>query len=299
MNIESHLEEFVCVVEKGSVSAAARTLGVPRASVRRRLVRLEEHYSTALIHRETHRQTLTEAGRELYQRARRITAELRETQRAVSVLDGVPRGLLRVGLPPGSGVEVAIARVFRERFPEVQLELIASFTHDDMLAHGLDVALRPGVVDESLVGRKLVTFKRLVYAAPQLLEREGVPTVDTLPRYPCVLGFDTIGRPIEDWPTWDGGRVLVSGAIRSNSHSARIDAARSGLGLVLTSERIVREAVRDGTLVGVLHDKVGEQTPFRIVWPATDFMQPKVRAFIDTTTEVLSEMVRLRDLNSE
>ena len=295
MSIESHLEEFVTVVESGSVSAAARALGVPRASVSRRLARLEEHYGTALIHRETHRHTLTEAGRELYQRARRIAAELEETHRAVSVLDGVPRGLLRVGLPPDSGLEVPIARVFRERYPEVELELIGSFTHDDMLAHGLDVALRPGEVNEALVGRKLITFRRLVYASPTLLESEGTPTLETIQEFPCVLGFDAIGRPVERWPRWNGTHVRVSGSIRSNNTSARIEAARAGLGLVLASERIVRAAVRDGELVGVLHDEIGVDVPVRIVWPATDFLQPKVRAFIDTASGVVGEMVRARD----
>lgn len=296
MDLESHLEEFVQVVEQGSVSAAARALNVPRASVSRRLARLEAAYGVTLMHRQTHRQALTEAGRELYGRARRIAAQLAEARRAVSALDGVPRGLLRVGVPPDAGVEMALARAFREACPEVSLELVAAHGPLDLVGDGIDVALHAGpIADESLIGRKLASFRNIVCAAPALLEARGTPTVETLPEWPCVLGFDGAGRPITEWPLWDGGAVPVRGPIRSSSAASRMQGARMGLGLALVSERAARRAIEAGVLVPVLVDAVGSTTAVTLIWPAAELLDPKVRAFVDVATGLIRGMVRARD----
>ena len=93
-------EELVAVVDAGSISAAARELGLPRATVSRHLARLEEHLGVRLLHRTTRRLTLTRAGEELYPRARRIVAEAQAAEAAVRRLDDTPRGLLRVSIPP-------------------------------------------------------------------------------------------------------------------------------------------------------------------------------------------------------
>lgn len=296
MAIESHLQEFVEVVERGSVSAAARALGVPRASVSRRLARLEAEYGVTLLHRQTHRQTLTEAGRELYRRARLIADQLAEARRAVGALDGVPRGVLRIGVPPDAGVEMALARACRAAYPEMQLELIASPDPLDLLGRGIDVALHVGPIeDESLIGRTLIRFRNIVCAAPALLERLGEPTPQTLPEWPCVLGFDAAGRPVAEWPLWAGGSVAVQGPVRANSMMSRMEGARTGLGLALVSERAARPLIADGALVPVLVDVVGSMTAVTLIWPAAEFMDPKVRAFVDLAVDVIDRMVRARD----
>ncbi len=300
MAIESYLEEFVEVVERGSVSAAARALNVPRASVSRRLARLEESYGVTLLHRQTHRQSLTEAGRELYRRARRIAAQLEDARRAVSALDGVPRGVLRVGVPPEAGVEMALARAYRAAWPEVELEFVATHGALDMLGRGLDVALHGGPIDdESLIGRKLLRFRTVVCASPDLLARRGAPTVETLPEWPCLLGFDPAGRPVAAWPLWGGGTVAVSGPIRSTSMASRMEGARLGLGLALVSERSARRLIEQGALVPVLEDAVGAMTAATLIWPAAEFMDPKVRAFVDLATDVIGRMVQARDAAAE
>lgn len=300
MPIESHLEEFVAIVEQGSVAAAARALGVPRASLSRRLARLEASYGVTLVHRETHRHTLTQAGRALYQRARKIVGDLAEARQAVSRLDDVPRGVLRVGLPEAAGLEVPLASAFIARYPEVQLEFIGAQSHRDLLGSGLDVALQVGEVpDLNLIGRTLITFRRLVYAAPSLIARLGPPTLDRLATYPCLLGFESDGQPETHWPLWSGGRTPVQGPLRTTNLNSCIEGARRGLGLTLTSERAARPWVESGALVPVLEDEVGAQTTVRLVWPATDYLEPKVRAFVDLACEVIGAMVRARDAASD
>ncbi len=295
MPLESQLAEFVEIVEAGSVAGAARVLDVPRASVSRRLAKLEERYGVQLLHRQPPLR-LTEAGSELYQRARKIVGELEEAHRAVSALDAVPRGLLRVGMPAASGIEMLLASAMLERHPEVSLEFIATPTHDDLLGNRLDIALRAGEIrDEGLMSRKLVTFNNYIYGAPSLLERLGTPTLETLPQFPCMLGFDSEGRPQSEWPLWSGGTVNVSGPIRANTFQSQFDGAKLGLGLTLCSERLARSAVRSGELMPLLQDEVGHRMSVRLVWPAMEFMPPKVRAFIDLAAEVIGEVVSARD----
>ncbi len=293
MSVESYLEEFVHIVEMGSVSGAARKLGLPRASVSRRLGRLEASYGVQLLHREPHQQELTQAGKELYQRARKIVAEIEETRKALSALDGVPRGLLRVSMPPASGIEMMLAQTYLARYPEVSLEFVATHEHSNLLSDNIDVALRAGPIqDDHLIGRKLVNVRYLIYGSPEFLAREGTPTIDTLIDYPCILGFDPAGRPIHEWPLWEGGSTPVRGPIRSNDMTSRIKGAKLGLGLTLASERWVRSWVATGELVPILEEVVGVIMPVTLVWPATEFMPPKVRAFIDLAAEVIGGITR-------
>lgn len=293
--MECQLEEFVQIVEIGSVSAAARALSRPRISMSRRLASLEASLGVELLHREPHQQTLTQAGTALYQRARKIVAQLQEARQAVWALDDVPRGLLRVGMPSALGVEMALAKAYQAAYPEVTLEFSACHAHGDLVSNRIDVALRAGPIeDERLIGRKLTSFRNTVYGAPEFLEKRGTPTLEDLSDYPCILGFDSHDRPDTRWPIWAGGCVDVQGAIRSNDMVNRIEGARMGLGLTMASERLAREWVEAGQLKPVLVDVVGSMTPIRLVWPATEFMDPKVRAFIDLATEVIDRVVQAR-----
>ena len=295
-SIESHLEEFVSIVEAGSVSAAARELSVPRASLGRRLAKLEESFGVQLLRRETHQQSLTEAGNELYWRARKIVAELVETRSAVQAVESVPRGLLRVGMPAGAGIEMRLAEAYLRTYPNVQLEFVAAHTHADLRDNRIDVALRAGPIDDlTLVGKKLLSFHNVVYASPTLLEQRGEPTLETVGDWPCVLGFDSSGRPVTRWPLWDGGTVAVRSAVRTNNAESRLDGARCGLGLTLASERLARPFVSREELIPVLTEDVGSVTSVSLVWPQTEFMPPKLRAFIDLAAEILGQLVMTRD----
>ncbi len=296
MAIQSHLKEFIAIVEAGSISAAARDLNLPRASLSRRLQKLETFYGVQLVHRATHNVQLSRAGKELYQRARRIVADLEETERVVGALDAVPHGILRVGMPMGAGIEMALAEPFLRTYPDVELEFVATHTHDDLVSNGIDVALRAGKVeDENLIGRKLISFGNYVYASPRLLLERGTPTLENLSTWPCLLDFDVQGRPTRHWPLWNGSSTPVHGPMRTNNVDAQIQGAVRGLGLTLASERLVRPWVERGELEAVLDELVGYTTPVTLVWPPTEFMDPKVRAFVDLAANTISKMIRYHD----
>ncbi len=296
MAMESYLEEFVCIVEMGSVSAAARALGVPRVSLSRRLGKLETSFGVQLMHRETHQQTLTKAGKELYLRARKIVSDLEQARHVVGALDGVPRGLLRVGMPPSSWIEMMLAKAYLEACPAVKIEFVNTHIHDDLVSNGIDVALRSGrIEDERLIGRKLLDIHSFVYGSPDFLKKYGEPRLELFAQYPCVLGFESDGRPVTHWPLWDGGKIEVQGSIRSNNVNTHIEGARMGLGLAMVSERLTRQWVREGELVPILPEVIGLQIPVALVWAPSEFMDPKVRAFVDVAIEVIARVVQTRD----
>lgn len=208
------------------------------ASVSRRLAALEARYGVRVLHRDTHRQALTEAGRELYVPARKIVGELDEAHRSVAVLDGVPRGLLRVGMPPYVPTEIALAERYLAAYPEVELEFVSALTHTDLVAAGLDVSLRLGHIDEEqLIGRRLLSLADRVYASPPCSTASAPPPSTPSTASPACSASDPHGRPVRTWPLLDGGSVPVLARFRSNQAETRLAAARRGIGLTLAGER--------------------------------------------------------------
>ena len=162
-------ETFVSIVEAGSISAAARALGVPRETLSRRLLRLEERLGVWLLHRSSRQLDLSPAGEVLFGRVRPLVLAAREANEAVRALDGEPRGLLRVSVPPGGGglAMAELARGFLTARPKVELELLATTRHVDLIGEGFDVALRAGeVTDPRLVARRLTQNRLVGVAAP-------------------------------------------------------------------------------------------------------------------------------------
>src|SRR5690606_25905690 len=136
-------EGFVEIVERGSLTAAADALGLPRATLSRQLTRLEERLGVRLLHRTTRKVTATRAGEALYERARRVVDEARAAVEEVRRHDDVPRGLLRVTTPPTyDGFLAEPLLSFVERWPGVQLEVDASARTVDLIAEGFDAAIR-------------------------------------------------------------------------------------------------------------------------------------------------------------
>ena len=174
-------EEFVAIVDNGSVSAAAESLGLPRATVSRRLARLEERLGVRLLHRTTRRMTLTPGGALLHRKASRLVTAARELEAEVRRLDGVPRGLLRMSIPPGTADSFITGWIveFLRLYPEVSVELVASSVHVDLVAEGFDLALRHGTIDDaSLIARTISVSVTIAVASPVLMDlHTTVPSI--------------------------------------------------------------------------------------------------------------------------
>jgi len=277
-------QEFVAVVEAGSVSAAARELGVPRASLSRRLSGLEERLGVRLLHRTTRRLAMTDAGQELFRRASRIVTQTRDALDAVQRLDGVPRGLLKVSIPPDRGEQFSeLIAGYVTAFPEVEVEILATTRHVDLVAEGVDVAIRAGRVrDASLIGRKLQSTDIIAAAAPEYIERHGAPeSVADLENHDCIVGFVRGEKTQRTWPLKDGGSIPVHGRVSTNGLPLAIHLALRGVGIALVPMMVVHREIQDGRLIPVLRELIGTQGTVTVVYPEREYLDPKVRAFVD------------------
>ena len=285
-------DAFVAIVDGGSISEAARELGVPRATLSRQLARLEERLGVRLLHRGTRSLVPTRAGEALYPRARSLLEGARAAVTAVQRLDDVPRGLLRVAIAPlDSQVLGTLISAFIRGNPDVQVELRASTEHLDLAAEQIDVAIRGGVVrDPSLIARRLFRSDMLAVAAPQYLQEHGRPgTLADLSRHVCLRGFVEGIRPAKAWPLVNGGKVPVDGPFVTNDLMALRGAAAHGLGIALLPRQVVAAELKSGHLVAVLEGVVGLEVSLSVVWLERKLVEPKVKAFVDLAAEWAAE----------
>lgn len=284
------LREFVTTVQQASVSAAARALGIPRSTLSRRLSSLESHLGVRLMHRKTRSLVLTPAGEKLYTHGRRVVSDTEAAWAAVRRLDDVPRGPLRVSTPDSTTAFADLFVTYAHDYPEVQLEISINPRHIDLIAEGIDVAIRFGEVhDPSLIVRRLWTIRSLAVASPGYLKTHGTPqTPADLAFHQCIVGFDGRDSPSRSWPLRAGGTVSVPPRLATTAMSLRVAAAVRGLGIAVIPEELIRNALDADQLRIVLEDDIGTDTPCNLVFADREFMPPQVRVFIDRAVEFLS-----------
>lgn len=284
MRAAEDFEEFVAIVDHGSVSAAAEAAGLPRATLSRRLARLEERLGVRLLHRTTRRMTLTPAGELLHRKASRLVEAAREAEAEVRRLDGIPRGLLRVSIPPGTAHAMIASWVveFLRLYPEVHVELIAHSVPVDLATEGIDLALRRGpVTDTSLIACTVNIDASVAVASPEYLTTAGTPQrPEDLERHNCIVG-DRAGKlPQLRWPLLGGGFVPVAGTLMTNEMQLSLEAAKRGHGIALVSEYLARDDLDRGLIVRVLSDSVGRRERVNLLYIEREYLDPKVRAFV-------------------
>ena len=230
------LEAFMAIVEKGSQAAASRHLRRPLQSLNRSLIALERAVGVELIKRTTRRSEPTEAGRMFYERIKPAIAEIIEARNEAANIRGEVSGSLKVGAPvlfASCYVAPIIAR-FLKLYPNVEIELKASDDQVDLLADGLDIAVRIGEsVDESLTARRLYALRVVTCGAPSYFAQHGTPKhPNELENHHCVLraGADVVDK----WPFRIGGklqtvRVAAAFARTAQRPSARPPAKASAL----------------------------------------------------------------------
>lgn len=280
----SELQAFGHVVEGGSVAAAARELNLPRATVSRRLARLEERLGVRLLHRTTRKQGLTDAGEELFRHARAILGAIADAEGALRQRDTTPRGLLRVSMPPFQHSFGGLFPAFMKKYPEVQLEVDWSTRYVDMVAEGFDVAMRAGhsPLESGLIARRFQRMAMSAWASPAYLAARGTPAnPEALADHACLRGFVKGVRPVTQWPLVDGGHVRVDGPLVSNELAVLVDAMHHGLGIALLPDAYVTHTASDVSPVRVLEGQVGAYGGLAMVYPEREFLPPAVRAFVD------------------
>ncbi|MFO0663996.1 MAG: LysR family transcriptional regulator [Polyangiaceae bacterium] len=280
----SELLAFTKTIEAKSLSRAASELGVPRATVGRRLARLEERLGVRLLRRTTRSLTLTDAGDAFYRHARIVLDAVTQAEESVRKDDQTIRGSLRVSVPPmtdGSFHELVCE--FGRAHPNVQLHINATARYVDLLRDGYDLAMRASLdLEPGLVSRTLVRARVIAVASPSYLAASGTPQrVRDLRSHNCLLGFARGEVPHTHWPRLGGGRVAVEGSFVANDVKLLAEAARRGLGIALLPTLLIAPLVERGELVQVLPELIGAESRVSLVYPEKEFMPPQVRAFID------------------
>lgn len=280
------LEAFLAVVERGGQTAAARQLGRSLQSINRSLTALERNLGVVLVQRTTRRSRPTEAGLAFHRRVKPAIAEIAEAALEAADSRAAPSGLLRIGAPLAfAGAHVApAAGDFLARYPGTEIEIRASDRPVDILAEGLDLAVRiRELADSGLKARRLGDLRIAVFAAPSYLARHGRPRhPDDLARHQCVVRQVESGT--ETWPFQIRGRrrsARVQGRARSDSTAATIALVASGAGLGLAPLWQIRELVDRGAVELVLEKFEAAKVPIFAVSPPGRLPATKATLFID------------------
>ncbi len=277
---------FVTVAEAGSLSAAGRGLGMPLATVSRRLSDLERHLGTRLFNRSTRRLELTEAGRSYLAACRRILEEVEEAEQSAAGEYSQARGELVVTAPIVFGRLHVLPVVvdFLAAYPEVDVRLTQSDTLRRLVEEHIDLAVRIGhLPDSSMVATRVGSIRRVACASPAYLEAHGEPkTLQALSAHHCVT-VERLALPAA-WTFMEGQReiaVPVRSRLTINTAEAAIDAAVAGVGIARVLSYQVADAVRSGVLRLILEDFEPEPWPVSLVHTGRGLLPLKLRAFLD------------------
>lgn len=276
----------LAVAEAGSLSAAARREKAPLATVSRKVAELEAHLQTKLFNRSSRMLVPTDAGRSYVAAAKRILADLAETERATSGEYTTPRGDLVVSAPIAMGrlyLQPIIVE-FLANFPDVNVHLGLQDRPINFWEEQIDVALRIGELsDSSLIAVRAGEIRRVMCASPDYLKSRGTPrSPDDLSTHDCITypamhspSLWRFRREKTDYAVPVRSRLVVS-----NTESAS-DAARAGLGLTVVFSYQIAELIRSGELLPVLQDFQPPPQPVNFVYSPNRFMPVKLRAFLD------------------
>ena len=288
---------FVKVVEQGSFIAAAKSLGLPKTTVSRKVQELETRLGAQLLHRTTRRLGVTEAGGVYYEHCQRIAQELEEAESAVGQLQGGPRGWLRFTVPYSIGISwiSPLLGEFHAQYPDLRLDMHMSNDPVELIGSDFDLALRAGnLPDSTLVARRLAGFRTQVFASPHYIERHGEPLHPEELQHHRIIAVRKHyhAHPSRiTWPLSDGSRTVdfpINPLMVANDPSALIGAVLCGEGLTLGTDVGAKPYVEAGALRRVLAGWTGPEVDLSAVFPRGRVMSPKVRAFVDFLVERLS-----------
>lgn len=280
---------LIAVVDAGSLSAAARRLGMPLTTVSRKVAELEAHLHTRLLHRTTRQLSLTEAGDSYVAACRRILEDIGEAERAATGEYASPKGELVVTAPVVFGRlhVVPVVAEFLAHYPEIDINLVLTDRVVHLMDEHADVAVRIGELPDSmLMATEVGTVRRVVCASPVYLATHGVPTTpQDLAGHDCIT-FEVLAS-MRAW-VFGAGKSELSVPVHSrftvNTAEAAIAAAILGVGVIRVLSYQVADSVRDNELSIVLDEFESAPLPINLVHKGQTPLPLKLRAFFDFVT---------------
>lgn len=280
------MRTFVTVVERQSLSAAARSLGVSLPTVSRVLRALERDLGVRLVARTTRGLTETESGRLYYRRCRQILDDISDSESAVQSHAKAPAGELRVTAPVTFGrhhVAPAVA-TFLERHPRISFYLSLTDQCEPLLERRYDLAIRVALLrQENLAARRLGYIQRAVVGSREYLLRHGIPQHPReLVKHNC-LHFTHYLRA-DEWTFIERGQritVRLKGRMRTDNQEALLECVLAGTGLAVLPTWLAQPALEAGRLQRVLPEFEAARTPVYALFPTRGPVPGKVRTFVE------------------
>lgn len=297
MDLE-HLRTFAKVVRLGNLTKAAANLGLPKSTVSRRLAELERQLGVRLVQRSTRRVSVTEAGYRLFEQAEHHILELEAATRAIADHGGELRGTLRVTAPADMTRinMVPIVQSFLVAHPHVKVVVLATNRRVDLVAEGVDLALRAGPLQpSSLVAKRLVAGEFRLFASDDYLARRGEPQhVNDLLNHEC-LAFSE-DQPEQKWLLRSATQPNKRAELRVTGHFAATDyealtrACSAGMGIALLPNQVTNRDSPDFGLRRILPDWRGPDSILHAVYPASQQVSPTLKAFIGHVSRELANV---------
>ncbi|MBY5989130.1 LysR family transcriptional regulator [Roseovarius atlanticus] len=286
------LEAFITASEKRNFSEAGRVLGLSPSAVGKSISRLEDRLGTRLFHRSTRRVTLTSEGARYLERCRRVIAELEAAELEIVQSQAAPTGTLRVSLPLVGMLMMPTITAFNLRWPEIKLDLDFTDRQVEVIEEGFDVVVRGGHVQDSRLKSRIVgVYQFKIVGSPEYFARAGVPQVPKdLLEHSCLHHrFPTSGK-LEQWPLRpdpEGEELALPQSVIASTIEPLIHFAEAGLGLACLPDFTIGRHLKERRLTSVMTDHLIGNGNFRVMWPTSRHMAPKVRVFLDFMAEHL------------
>ncbi len=280
------MQMFVRVVETGSFSKAAREFATTQPTVTKQVAAIEAHLQVRLLNRNTRGVSLTEVGALYFEKCKTIVMDVQEADSVVRKRQSQAQGMLRISTSVAFGrrVMVPLALQFMAQHPQVQIDLSFDDRYTDLVAQGIDVAIRMGkLADSSLGSRYLGMNPWLLVASPRYLRQQGVPKRPSdLSGHSALIYSSVQGDDVWRLMSRQGDAltVPVTGRLRSNNLSAVLAAARVHLGVAALPWYVATESLAAGKIVQVLKTHSLPEQEIHAVFPSPRLVPGKVQAFV-------------------
>src|SRR5260221_6185044 len=283
---------FVAGVQVGSLSSAATRLGTPLPTLSRRIRDLERQLKVQLLARSARGTKLTDAGTSLYELASRGIEALLEAEQAVVSDQTRLKGRLRLSLPQTFEPWWDLLAAFQRRYPDIQICVYSTERRVDLIEDGIDVALRVGaIVHEAMVARRILSFRNILVASPELVERFGLPDEpDALHRFPCAVWASRIDVPAR----WElGGHAIEPTAGLATTDYHHLCSRALGGDVVTELPPFLAAApIRERRLVPLLPQYPLPEWPINLLYPPHRHQSTIVRTYLDFCQSYLPKIVQ-------
>lgn len=281
------MQLFVCVVNAGSITAAANHLELPKSTLSRRLKHLEECLGTRLLQRTTRRINLTEAGAEFYNRCDQILEQVEAARTQIVSRQDAPVGKLSIYAPNEfSRYKLgALAGDFANSYPGLRIEFVSGAGNPHMLEDNIDIMIHiDEPQDSSFIARKIASATTNYYASPGYLKRNGIPeTPSDLYDHDCIVEL-TYERSPRPWLFGDAdalAKLKINGKYNCDSIQLCREFAEQNLGVTMVPDFICRESLEKGTLIKLFDGKYEVAHNLYAMYPSRRFLPAKIKVFLD------------------